>query len=120
MTEIVPAIIAKDNAELNAKIAFVKKDAKRIQLDIMDGKFVKNKTVMPKDIKLKGKIGIEFHLMVYYPEKYLEDCFKIKPKDSLAQIVGRGQQMEAKALVRAIQLCLRNRLYIHWGVVHNV
>ncbi len=80
MVEIIPAIIAKGNSELNLKINLVKKHCKRVQLDIMDGKFVKSRTVMPKEIKLKHKIDTEFHLMVYNPEKYLDDCFKIRPK----------------------------------------
>lgn len=49
-----------------------------------------------------------------------QDSFKVVPGESLARIVARGQQLEAKVLVRAIRLCLRKRLDIHWGVVHNV
>jgi len=49
-----------------------------------------------------------------------QDSFRVKAGDSLADITARGRRLEAKTLVRAIQLCLRKRLDIHWGVVHNV
>lgn len=49
-----------------------------------------------------------------------QDCFKVQPGESLSQIVARGRKLEAQTLVRAVQLCLQNRLDIHWGVVHNV
>ncbi len=80
MIEIVPAIIAKDNRELNRKIGLIRQHCSRVQLDIMDGRFVAQKTVLPARIKLQHRIGIEFHLMVMQPEKYLQDCFRLKPK----------------------------------------
>ncbi len=49
-----------------------------------------------------------------------QDSFKVRPNESLSKMMARGRQLEARTLVRAIQLCLRKRLDIHWGVVHNV
>jgi len=40
--------------------------------------------------------------------------------EEIEQQVTRGQRLEARTLVRAVQLCLRKRLDIHRGVVHNV
>jgi len=42
--EIIPAIIAKDFAELEAKIKLVEPHVKTVQLDVMDGIFVSNVT----------------------------------------------------------------------------
>ena len=49
-----------------------------------------------------------------------QDSMRVKPKEALSEIIARGRKLEAKTLVRAIQYCLRKRLDIHWGVVHNV
>jgi len=73
---IIPAIIAKNQKELNKRISKVKNYASRIQLDVMDKKFVKNSS-LEFDFKLpkiKGKY--EAHLMVKNPEKWLNKNYK--------------------------------------------
>lgn len=99
MIEIVPSIIAKDNKELNYKIALVKNHCKRVQLDIMDGKFVKGKTILPAHVKLRHKIDIEFHLMVKNPDKYVDDCVKLKPK----KIIFHASAKNIKKLIQKIK-----------------
>lgn len=69
---IVPAIIAKTQKELDKRIKKVKNHAKLLQLDVMDGKFVKNKSLW-FDFKLpKTKCRYEAHLMIKYPKKWIE------------------------------------------------
>jgi formyltetrahydrofolate deformylase len=49
-----------------------------------------------------------------------QESFKTKMGETLPSIVQRGQGWEAKCLVRAIQLYLKNRLDVHWGRVYGV
>ncbi len=75
MTDIIPAIIANDFADLEGKLRRVEAHAKWVQLDIMDGKFVPNKTFNdPLELKgLKTPANLEAHLMVEEPWLFLDD-----------------------------------------------
>ena len=66
---IVPSIIAKDQKELNARYKKIKGISKTIHLDIMDGAFVKNKSLW-FDFKLP-KGDYEAHLMTTRPEMFI-------------------------------------------------
>lgn len=76
MAEIIPAIIAKSQLELEEKINKIKELSRRIQLDIMDGVFVPNES-LDFDFKLP-EIGSRFeaHLMIKYPDKWVENNWK--------------------------------------------
>ena len=71
MPEIIPAIIAKDFEDLKNKIKLVEPYVKTVQLDIMDGVFVANKTWnKPEELaSLETNLFLEVHLMVAEPEK---------------------------------------------------
>lgn len=74
-TEIIPTILVKTFKEVKDRIKAVEKYVNWIQLDIMDGIFVENKTWNnPKDLKnFKPKVRLEAHLMVNKPEKVIGD-----------------------------------------------
>ena len=61
MVEIIPAILVKDRAELVRHILLVNGLVSKIQIDIMDGKFVPNKTV---------SLSADIALPKIYPAKY--------------------------------------------------
>lgn len=65
---VVPSIIAKSQKELDERIKKV--NSKIYQLDIMDGKFVKNKSLMFPLILPRGK-KYEAHLMVKNPKSWI-------------------------------------------------
>ena len=70
-TKVIASIIAKNQKELNERL---KKTApvRNFQLDVMDGKFVKNKSLM-FDFKLpKVKGNYEAHLMIKNPELWIK------------------------------------------------
>lgn len=70
--EIVPAILVKDAAEFSKRIAAVSPCVSRVQIDIMDGKFVPNLTLQPKDFPpIPAKLKVEYHLMVENPLDYV-------------------------------------------------
>jgi len=68
---IVPAVIAKNQAELDAIFHKISNHAKLVQLDVMDGKFVPNHS-LNFDFKLVGKYEYEAHLMVEDPDSWIE------------------------------------------------
>lgn len=63
--KIIPALIAKNQAELNARFEKVEKVSNEFQLDVMDGKFVQNESLMFLFKVPKSKF--EAHLMVKDP-----------------------------------------------------
>jgi len=78
MIEIVPAILVKTPAELQQKLKEVEPYVNRVQIDIMDGKFVPNKTVQPEEMKsFKTKLIKEAHLMVEDNERYVDEFLKL-------------------------------------------
>ena len=72
MKIIIPAVLERNEKELKKRIKIAESISKRIQIDVADGKFVKNRTVALKVIeKLKPNVKTEFHLMVHNPDKYI-------------------------------------------------
>lgn len=71
--EIVPAILAKDSGDFSRKVASVAPFVKRVQVDIMDGKFVPNSTLQPEDFPpIPSHLLVEYHLMVENPLDYVK------------------------------------------------
>ncbi len=78
--QIIPAILAHEPEEARQKIHLVQDAVRWVQLDVMDGKFVKNTTwADPTLIKTwKVKPWIELHLMVNDPATYIRSWRAIK------------------------------------------
>ncbi|MGC8899637.1 MAG: ribulose-phosphate 3-epimerase [Candidatus Micrarchaeia archaeon] len=71
--EIVPAILVKNREEFLRRIELVKPYVKKVQIDVMDGVFVPNKTIGIRELRnLPAGMGYEFHWMVNEPEKWIE------------------------------------------------
>ncbi|MBS3118348.1 ribulose-phosphate 3-epimerase [Candidatus Woesearchaeota archaeon] len=72
LIKIVPSIIGSSQKEMDQMIKKVSPYVSLVQLDIMDGKFVKNKSLW-FDFKLKDRrIKYEAHLMVKEPERWMQ------------------------------------------------
>ncbi len=69
---VIPSIIAKNQNELNDRISKV--DSKIYHLDVMDGKFVNNKSLM-FDFKVPSWKKYGAHLMVLNPKNWIEKNF---------------------------------------------
>lgn len=69
--EVIPAILVKSREDLLRRISEVKGVVKEIQLDIMDGAFVPNKTIGIEDLQNLPKAKYEFHWMVLHPEEWI-------------------------------------------------
>jgi len=73
--EVAPALLCKSRAEFLHKLKQIEHVAHRAQVDVMDGVFVPNTTVQPKELRrLKTRVKLEIQLMVKHPEEYLHDC----------------------------------------------
>jgi ribulose-phosphate 3-epimerase len=80
---IIPAIIAKNKDELVQKLHTVESfpNCRLVHIDIMDGKFVSNKTISYKTLKETcPSIPFELHLMVEQPEQHISDWIGTKPR----------------------------------------
>ena len=77
--EIIPTILVKTFDEVKEKIKQVENLVDWVQLDIMDGVFVDNKTWNnPSDLRgFKTRVKLEAHLMVEKPEEVINDWLKI-------------------------------------------
>lgn len=72
--EAIPTIFSTTEKEFNERLQKLSKISKELQIDIMDGKFVKSKSIPVQKIPYmfgSGKI-LEAHLMVKNPEEYVE------------------------------------------------
>ncbi len=98
MIEIIPAIIAHSQDELNDKVKAVERYAKKVQLDIMDGNFVSDVTVGVEELnKIETNLEIQVHLMVTKPEDVIglwvsvpsvtEIIFHIEATDKANEII---------------------------------
>jgi len=84
MVEIVPAILVKSKEEFASKIGAVVPYVKQVQIDIMDGKFVPNKTLAPEDFPpIPESLVVEYHLMVENPLDYVK---RIGKKDAIYEV----------------------------------
>ena len=71
--KIIPTVFSHNKNEFDKRYANVSRLSKEIQVDFMDGKFVKARSVLVSSIQnLKSKNKVfEAHLMTENPEKYL-------------------------------------------------
>ncbi|MEM3154512.1 MAG: hypothetical protein QW165_03020 [Candidatus Woesearchaeota archaeon] len=77
MTEIIPGILVHTLKELREKLHLLNW-AKKVHIDIMDGKFVKNKTISLRTLnKVLPPMDIQVHLMAYKPHKHINSCANI-------------------------------------------
>ncbi len=106
MSEVVPTINAESTAEFARMIGRVKNFARRIHLDICDGKFADRATIgLSQAYGVEGA-EVDIHLMVEDPHVHFENAVSLKPKlviyhfestGDLAGIVRQTQDLGVKA-----------------------
>ncbi len=111
-TQFIPSIIAKNQKELDQRLNKVK-FSKIIQLDVMNGKFVKNKSlqfdfIIPKYYFLR-KIRYEAHLMMKDPQDWIKKYYN---KFDLIII-----HIESNNIEKSIELIRKNKKKI--GIAIN-
>ncbi|MBI4016113.1 MAG: ribulose-phosphate 3-epimerase [Candidatus Aenigmarchaeota archaeon] len=69
---IIPAILSTDKDNYKKKLQQVEGLVEKVQIDVMDGRFVENKTIpLDKLGAVKTKTYLEFHMMVDAPWAYI-------------------------------------------------
>ena len=79
MEKIIPAILTTDIADLQHKLEKIRGFADWVQIDIMDGKFVNNISIVLEEIsqiEISKDFSLEAHLMVLNPKTYFLQCQK--------------------------------------------
>ncbi len=99
-SKIIPALIAQNQKELNSRFEKVKNLGKIIHIDVMDGKFVVNKSLW-FDFKLPRSKGRKYwvHLLVSNPLKWLSKNLK-KVDGVIVHIESRDDFGEVIRLIR--------------------
>lgn len=76
--EIVPTILAHDDDEYHTKLTLVENLVTRVQIDIMDGEFVKNTTIGAPTIEgYASELWRDIHLMVAEPLAHLGEYSRL-------------------------------------------
>lgn len=91
MVEIVPAILEKDATSFEEKLKRVWGEAKKVQVDIIDGKFAPVETIEPEVLlNIDTIVDFEGHLMVERPEDWIDRCVA----SGMTGLFGQVEKME--------------------------
>ena len=94
MVTIVPAILEKDISSFEEKLKKVWGITKRVQMDIIDGKFAPTETVMPEILlNIDTIVDFEGQLMVDKPEEWVDRCAAA----GMTALYGHVEKMEDRA-----------------------
>ena len=109
MRKIIPTVFARNKREFNERFERLYKVSHSLQIDFMDNRFVRGKSVNLKDIpNLRGKRIFEAHLMVNYPSKYLfglkkkgfsKVIFHIECKEDAEKIIKKINKLKMTAFI---------------------
>lgn len=95
MIEIIPAILTNDPKELEEKIMPLEGKVRRVQIDIVDGNLVDNRTVSPDVLgNLETSLLIDFQLVTKEPVDWLERCVKGQGDRIIGHVEGMTSQQE--------------------------
>ena len=104
MPEIIPAILTNDLEDFKAILKKLEGLVDWVQIDIMDGKFVNNKSIKLKDLEgIKHNFNLEAHLMVAEPQKYFKVCdqlnikrvlFSVEPVKDLDKVIKEARKFK--------------------------
>lgn len=94
--EIVPTILTNNQKDLGKKLNFLSGKVDRVSIDVIDGKFVEEKTFPLKWLEFyQGKQAFwDFHLMVENPFSWVRDCQAHSGQKVIGQIEQMGDQLD--------------------------
>jgi len=103
MVEIIPAILTNNTQELVDLVKQSEGKVQRVQIDIIDGAFVDNKTVLPEALNsIETDLKVDFHLMVKEPINWVEKCFRAGADRIIGQVEMMGSQSEFTKKVQSL------------------
>lgn len=95
MLKIVPSILTNDPDEAKQLIKRCEGVVDRVSIDIIDGKFVNNKTIDPLVLMdLETNIKIDFQLMVVEPINWVEKCVRAGADRIIGHVEKMASQIE--------------------------
>lgn len=105
MNHIIPTVFSTNKKRFDERFSNLVKIAKEIQIDFMDGYFVKNESILFKQIPnlKKYKINFEIHLMVRNPGKYIEEAKKIGFKKIIFHYEALWNNEKCLSLIKKIK-----------------
>lgn len=100
-----PAILESSKETVEKKIVKVKDLVDEVTIDIIDGKFVSNKTIEVEDLAdVYGEMSLGVHLMVEEPVTQLRDCAEVGVDLAIGQIELMKDQVEFIHKARSLQI----------------
>ncbi len=100
MTEIIPGILVHTLKELKEKLHLLSW-AKKVHIDIMDGKFVPNKTIQALTLKKAlPKMDMQIHLMAHKPHTYVESFARLGAKELIFHAEATKKTAETLEMIR--------------------
>ncbi len=103
--EIIPAVLTSDPSELKYLIDLAEGNVKKVQIDIIDGIFEKNKTINPESLKyLETSILFDIQLMVKEPISWTERCVLANTDRIIGHIELMSDQLEFAEKVQSLGL----------------
>lgn len=97
--KLVPAILAKTTEQYRTTLSKARRLTDRFHIDIIDGKYVDNLTVQPRDIQKQIDNKMDMHLMVEDPFWYAQQCVKLNPHIVIVQLESSGDIIKALEFV---------------------
>jgi ribulose-phosphate 3-epimerase len=90
MVQIIPAILTNDIREIEEKLKRAEGIVERVQIDIIDGQFVENRTIDPSALeKIETDLDLDFHLMTKEPIDWVERAVR----GGADRVIGQIEQM---------------------------
>jgi len=87
MSEIIPTILTSDFTEYCLRLNSLVGITDRVGIDIIDGKFVNNKTISLESLKgQETNLKIDLHLMVKEPEEWVSQALQVLPDRLIGQV----------------------------------
>jgi ribulose-phosphate 3-epimerase len=94
MAEVAPTILASTSQDYEARLKRVKGFAKRIHVDISDGKFTDTVTVGLGEVSVEEGMTLDLHLMVSDPERAVAAVVELKPSLAIIHFEADGEHDE--------------------------
>jgi len=93
MIEVIPSILTNNTQELVDLLRQSEDKVDRVHVDIIDGQYSKNKTILPEAIlNVETNLKIDFHLMVKNPTNWIEKCVRA----GADRVIGHIEMMESQ------------------------
>ncbi len=107
MKKVIPSVLTKEPADLERKVRVLEPLVEVIQIDIMDGEFVRNTSVKVEDVReVNPQKPMEIHLMVKHPMEYVQPfadigafriIFHIESDDDAGDVIRKIKKLHVES-----------------------